>query len=388
MDSVTERRTGGPWMAGFGRALGLLALVAGLAPALGCGKGPEGGAGAEEKEVRVYNWSDYIDDTVLEDFTAQTGIKVVYDVFDSNDILETKLLAGGTGYDVVVPSASFLARQIQAGVFQPLDFTKLPNRVHLWDFIQQKTAAFDPGNAYSINYMWGTTGIGYDAVKVAEIMPDAPVDSLAMIFDPAIVSRFAEAGVHVVDANEEMIPLALRYIGEDPTTHDPAVLEKAEAVLMAIRPYIQKFHTSEYINALANGDIALCIGYSGDVLQARDRADEAGNGVEVRFSIPKEGTQVWFDQMAIPKDAPHPDAAHQFIDFMMRPEVIAKSTDYVNYANGNKDAQALISPDILNDPAIYPPQDVLDRLFIITPYEPDVQRVVTRIWTRVKSGGA
>lgn len=344
------------------------------------------GSGAESPEVRVYNWSDYIDEGILEDFTGETGIRVVYDVFDSNDILETKLLAGGTGYDVVVPSASFMARQIQAGVFQKLDPAKLPNRIHLWDFILDRTSTLDPGNAYSVNYMWGTTGIGYNADVVEEIMPDAPVDSLAMVFDPAIISKFAERGVDVVEASEEMIPLALLYIGEDPTSHDSAVIEKAEAVLLAIRPYIRKIHSSEYINALANGDIALCIGFSGDVLQARDRADEAGNGLDIHFAIPKEGTQVWFDQLAVPKDAPHPDAAHQFIDYLMRPEVIARATDYVNYANGNKEAQALIDPEILADPAIYPTPEVLDRLFFVQPYEPDVQRQVTRIWTNFKAG--
>ena len=341
---------------------------------------------ADENIVNVYNWSDYIDEEILADFETETGIKVVYDVFDSNDILETKLLAGGTGYDVVVPSASFLTRQIQAGVFQKLDMSKLDNYGNMWDVVNDQVARFGPLNEYSVNYMWGTTGIGYVEDKILERMPDAPVDSLAMIFDPDVVSKFADCGIHVLDASDEIIPAALAYIGEDPNSKDKAVIAKAEAVLAAVRPYIQKFHSSEYINALANGDICLAVGWSGDVFQARDRADEAENGVTVVYSVPREGALMWFDQMAIPKDAPHADNAHAFINFIMRPEVIAKATNYVWYANGNKASQPMLEPDLLSDTSVYPSEEGMQALYIVTPYAPRVQRQVTRLWTKVKSG--
>ncbi len=341
---------------------------------------------AEEKVVNVYNWSDYIDEEILSEFEAETGIKVVYDVFDSNDILETKLLAGATGYDVVVPSAGFLTRQIQAGVFKKLDKSKLDNYGNMWDSVIEQINRFGPLDEYSINYMWGTTGIGYVEEQILERMPDAPVGSLAMIFDPEIASKFADCGIFMLDAADEIIPSALAYIGEDPNSKDKDVIAKAEAVLTAVRPYIQKFHSSEYINALANGDICLAIGWSGDIFQARDRADEAENGVSVKYTISEEGAVMLFDQMAIPKDAPHSDNAHTFIDYIMRPEVIAKASNYVVYANGNKASHAMLDEEVLNDPAVYPTPEVLESLYIVTPYDPRTQRVVTRLWTRVKSG--
>lgn len=343
-------------------------------------------AAAQDKVVNVYNWSDYIDEEILADFEKETGIKVVYDVFDSNEVLETKLLAGGTGYDVVVPTGSFLSRQIQAGAFQKLDKAKLPNLSHMWKEIQDRVSKYDPGNEYSINYMWGTTGIGYNVKKIEERFPNAPMDSWEVIFNPDNLAKFADCGVHFLDAPDEIIPAALNYLGIDPNTHDSADLEKAEALLMTIRPHIQKFHSSEYINGLANGDICLAVGWSGDMLQARDRAAEADNGVEIAYSIPKEGALMWFDQMAIPTDAPHGDNAHAFLDYMMRPEVIAKASNYVYYANGNKDSQPLLEEDVLKDPAIYPSEEALQKLYIKLAYPPKVQRVATRVWTKVKSG--
>jgi len=345
-----------------------------------------GPAQAQDKVVNVYNWSDYIDESILEDFEKETGIKVVYDVFDSNEVLETKLLAGGTGYDVVVPTGSFLSRQIQAGAFQKLDKSKLPNLSNMWDVVQQRTAKYDPDNAYSINYMWGTTGIGYNEGKILERMPDAPVNSWRMLFDPEVVSKFADCGIHVLDAPDEMIPAALNYIGEDPDSQDPKVVAKAEEVLLAIRPYIQKFHSSEYINALANGDICLAFGWSGDVLQARDRAAEANNNVTVNYVIPDEGALMWFDQMAIPVDAPHADNAHVFLNYIMQPEVMAKASNYVYYANGNKASQEFLNEDVIGDTAIYPNQAALEKLYTKSAYAPNVQRVATRLWTKVKSG--
>ncbi len=346
-----------------------------------------GGVAASAEQVRVYNWSDYIDESLLEKFEKETGIDLIYDVFDSNEVLETKMLAGGSGYDVVVPSGTFLQRQIQAGAFQKLDKSKLPNLKYMWDVIMERTAKYDPGNEYSINYMWGTTGIGVNVGKVREVLgEDAPIDSLALIFDPANMEKLAGCGVHFLDAPTEMIPAALKYLGEDPDSHDPKVIAKAEPVLSAVRPYVLKFHNSEYINALANGDICVAFGWSGDILQARDRADEADNGVEIAYHAPKEGALMWFDQMAIPADAPNPDGAHKFLNFIMDPENIAAATNYVYYANGNKESQKYVLPEILEDPAIYPDEETLQNLYTTTPYEAKVQRVVTRLWTRIKSG--
>ena len=342
---------------------------------------------AQAEEVRVYNWSDYIDESLLEKFEQETGIDLIYDVFDSNEVLETKMLAGGSGYDVVVPTGTFLQRQIAAGAFQKLDPEKLPNLDNMWQLVMDRTEQYDPENAYSINYMWGTTGLGINVGKVKEVLgEDAPVNSLALVLDPVNMEKLASCGVHFLDAPAEMIPMALNYLGEDPNSHDPDVIAKVEEVYMAIRPYIQKFHSSEYINALANGDICVAVGWSGDILQARDRAAEADNGVEVAYVVPKEGAQMWFDQMAIPVDAPNPDAAHTFLNFIMDAQNAAAASNYVYYANGNKASQEFLNEDVIGDPAIYPDEETLDNLFTTTPWDPKVQRVVTRLWTKIKSG--
>ncbi|KPP86586.1 MAG: putrescine transport system substrate-binding protein [Rhodobacteraceae bacterium HLUCCO07] len=342
---------------------------------------------ATAEEVRVYNWSDYIDEDLLDKFEEETGIDLVYDVFDSNEVLETKMLAGGSGYDVVVPSGTFLQRQITAGAFQKLDKSKLPNIENMWDVVEKRTEQYDPDNAYSINYMWGTTGLGVNVGKVREVLgDDAPINSLALVFDPANMEKLADCGVHFLDAPAEMIPAALKYIGEDPNSHDPDVIAKAEGVFEPVRPYIQKFHSSEYINALANGDICVAVGWSGDILQARDRADEAGNDVEIVYNAPVEGAQMWFDQMAIPVDAPNPDGAHKFLNFIMDAENMAAASNYVYYANGNKASQEYLLEDVIGDPSIYPDEATLENLFTTTPYDARVQRVVTRLWTKIKSG--
>jgi putrescine transport system substrate-binding protein len=352
-----------------------LALVAAMATAVSA------------EEVRVYNWSDYIDEELLTKFQDETGIKLIYDVFDSNEVLETKMLAGGSGYDVVVPSGTFLQRQISAGAFQPLDFGKLPNAANLWDVIKERTAQYDPGNKYAINYMWGTTGLGVNVGEVRAALGDnAPIDSLALVFDPANMEKLASCGVHVLDAPAEMIPAALKYLGEDPDSHDPEVIAKAEAVFAAVRPYIRKFHSSEYINALANGDICVAFGWSGDVLQARDRAAEADNGVEIAYHAPKEGALMWFDMMAIPVDAPNPDGAHKFLNFIMDAQNMAAASNYVYYANGNLASQEYLVEDVIGDPAIYPDAETLKNLYTTSPYDSKVQRVVTRLWTKIKSG--
>ncbi|ATF19968.1 polyamine ABC transporter substrate-binding protein [Phaeobacter gallaeciensis] len=344
-------------------------------------------AAAVAEEVRVYNWSDYIDEELLEKFEAETGIDLIYDVFDSNELLETKMLAGGSGYDVVVPTGSFLARQIQAGAFQKLDAGQLSNAGNMWDVIKDRTARYDPDNLYSVNYMWGTTGIGANTAKVEEALgADAPIDSLELVFNPENMEKLANCGVYFLDAPDEMIPAALKYIGEDPNSMDPDVVAKAEPVLMAIRPYVKKFHSSEYINALANGDICVAFGWSGDILQARDRADEADNGVEIVFNAPKEGALMWFDQMAIPVDAPNPEGAHKFLNFIMEAENMAAASNYVYYANGNKASQEFLEEDVIGDPAIYPSEATLKNLYIKEAYPPKVQRKATRMWTKVKSG--
>ena len=338
-------------------------------------------------EVRVYNWSDYIDEDLLTKFEEETGIDLIYDVFDSNEVLETKMLSGGSGYDVVVPTADFLARQIVAGAFQPLDAGKLPNLENMWDVIEDRTAQYDPDNAYSINYMWGTTGLGLNVGKVkAALGDDAPMTSMDLVLKPENMAKLAECGVYFLDAPTEIIPMVLKYLGEDPDSEDPEVIGMVEETLMAVRPYIKKFHSSEYINALANGDICVAVGWSGDVLQARDRADEAGNGVEIAYNAFNEGSLMWFDQMAIPVDAPNPEAAHVFLNFIMDPQNMAAASNYVYFANGNQASQEFLEEDVIGDTAIYPDTETVKNLYTKSPYSSKVQRVVTRLWTKVKSG--
>lgn len=342
---------------------------------------------AHAEEVRVYNWSDYIDEALLEKFEQETGIDLIYDVFDSNEVLETKMLAGGSGYDVVVPTADFLQRQITAGAFQKLDKSKLPNIENMWDVIQDRTDQYDPGNEYAINYMWGTTGLGLNVGKVKEALgEDAPMNSMDLVMKPENMEKLAECGVYFLDAPTEIIPMVLKYLGEDPNSQDPDVIAKTEDALMAVRPYIKKFHSSEYINALANGDICVAVGWSGDVLQARDRADEAENGVEIAYNAFAEGSLMWFDMMAIPTDAQNVDGAHQFLNFIMDAQNMADASNYVYFANGNKASQELLSEDVIGDPAIYPDDETVNNLYTFSPYPQKVQRVVTRLWTKVKSG--
>jgi putrescine transport system substrate-binding protein len=343
-------------------------------------------APAEEKILNVYNWSDYIDPKVLEDFQKETGIKVRYDVFDSNEVLETKLLTGNSGYDVVVPSAYFLERQIKAGVFRKLDKSKLPNLANLDPDLLQREAGHDPGNQYGVIYMWGTTGIGYDEAKIRKIMPNAPVDSWSFIFDPAVLSRFKGCGVSVLEDPTDMVSTALLYLGKDPNSQSEADLKVAEDALMKIRPYIRTITSSQYIDALANGDICVAVGYSGDMLQARDRAAEAGKPVQVKYSIPKEGALMWFDTLAIPADAQHPNNAHLFIDYLMRPEVAAKNSDFLNYASANTKATALVNEALRNDPSIYPTPEVKARLQPNLSKSAEFTRLLNRSWTRFTTG--
>ena len=341
---------------------------------------------AQERVVHVFNWSDYIDESVLADFTKETGIKVVYDVFDNNEIVETKLLAGGSGYDVVVPTGPFLARQIQAGVFQKLDKSKLPNLSNLWPEISERLAKYDPGNEYAVNYMWGTTGIGYNVEKVKAALGDVPIDSWDIIFKPENAEKLKACGINILDASDETFAIAMNYLGKDPDSKETADLEAGGEVYQKIRPFVRSFNSSAYIDELANGDTCITIGWSGDVLQAKDRAEEAGKGVQVNYVIPKEGTYMWFDNLAIPADAKNVEEAHAFINYMMKPEVIAKSSNYVKYANGNLASQQFIDKEVLENPSVYPPAEVLSKLFVISSYGPKEQRVLNRVWTKIKTG--
>ncbi|MEP9354734.1 polyamine ABC transporter substrate-binding protein [Xanthobacter sp. KR7-65] len=353
--------------------------------------GLTGVAAAQDKVVNVFNWSDYIDESVLEDFTKETGIKVRYDVFDSNEVLETKLLAGKTGYDVVVPSGSFLQRQIKAGIFQVLDKAKLPNLQYAWPEVTKRLAVYDPDNAHAVNYMWGTTGIGYNVDKVKERLGDIPMNTWDIVFKPEILSKLKDCGVYMLDGPEEVIPSAMKYLGLEPDSKNPDDIAKAGELLMKVRPFIKKFDSSGYINALARGDICLAVGWSGDVFQAKTRAEEAAKKtkkkpINVEYVIPKEGALMWFDNFAIPKDAKNVDNALTFINYMMKPEVAAKNSNFISYANGNLESQKYIDKAILDNPAIYPTKEVFDRLFIVTTNEPAVQRVITKTWTSFKRG--
>jgi putrescine transport system substrate-binding protein len=346
------------------------------------------GTGAQPKRtVYFYNWSDYIDPNVLKEFTRETSIAVTYDTFDSNEILETKLLAGKSGYDVVVPTAYFLERQIKAGVFQKLDKAKLPNVANVWPEIAARLATYDPGNQYAVNYMWGTTGIGYNAGKAREILgPKAKIDSWDIIFKPESIALFKDCGVHMLDSSDDVFPTALHYLGLNPNSSDPAELQKAADLIAAIRPYVRKFHSSAYLNALASGEICLVLGWSGDVKQAQKRAAEARSGIEIAYAIPKEGAQMWFDNLAIPKDARNPAEAHALIDYLQRPEIAARNSNFLGYANGNLASQKFIDKAMLDDPTVYPDESTMRRLFTITAHEAKTIRLINRMWTRIKTG--
>jgi putrescine transport system substrate-binding protein len=343
-------------------------------------------AGEEEKVLHVFNWSDYIAEDTIKNFEEKTGIKVTYDVFDSNDVLETRLLAGNSGFDVVVPSASFLERQIKAGVFQKLDKGQLPNLSNMDPDIMQRVALHDPANEHSVTYLWGTTGIGYNEAKIKAILGDTPVDTWNLIFDPKQIAKFKDCGVSVLDAPDELLKITLAWMGRDPNSQKEEDLKAAEEKLMAIRPFIRKIHSSQYIEDLANGDLCVAVGWSGDILQSRDRAAEAGQGTVIKYSIPKEGTIVWFDMLAIPADAKHPKNAHAFINYLMDPQVAANNSNFVNYANGNAASLPMVNDTVKNDPGIYPTPEVKAKLFPSLAYGEDFTRLMTRMWTKFTTG--
>lgn len=344
-------------------------------------------AQAQQRSVNFYNWSNYMAPGVLEEFTKETGIKVTYDTFDANETVETRLLAGKSGYDVVVPTAYFLQRQIAANIFQKLDKSKIPNLANAWPEVTKRLAIYDPGNVFAANYMWGTTGIGYNVKKVQEILgPDAKLDSWSAVFVPENLAKFKDCGIQMLDSADDILPAALNYLGLDPNSTKQADLEKAAELVSKVRPYVRKFHSSEYLNALATGEICFVVGWSGDIKQAQSRAAEAKNGVEIGYAIPKEGAQMFFDNFAIPADAKNVAEAHELINYLYRPDVAAKNSDYLSYANGNLASQKLIDPKIFNDKTIYPDEATLNRLFVITARDPATQRIINRLWTRVKTG--
>jgi putrescine transport system substrate-binding protein len=343
-------------------------------------------APAQQKRVNFYNWSDYVDPDVLKEFTKETGIEVTYDTFDANEVLETKLLAGKSGYDVVVPTAYFLERQIKAGVFQKLDKAKLPNLTHMWPEIANRLATYDPGNQFAVNYMWGTTGIGYNVKKAREILAGAKIDSWDLMFNPEKLAKFKDCGIHMLDSSDDVFPAALNYLGINPNSKDAADVQKAADLVTKVRPLVRKFHSSEYLNALASGEICLVLGWSGDIKQAQKRAAEAKAGVEIAYAIPKEGAQMFFDNLAIPKDARNADGAHALINYLQRPEVAARNSNFIAYGNGNLASQKFIDKAILEDPSVYPDAATMQRLYTITASDQKTLRVVNRLWTRVKTG--
>ena len=376
----------------------LLSVVVGLLAA--CGGGSDGDkqkaaapatasseapAASGDNVLNIYNWSDYIAPDTIANFEKETGIKVRYDVFDSNEVLEAKLLAGTTGYDIVVPSASFVARQIQAGVFQPLDKSKLPNYKNLDTDVMKVLAGYDPNNEHVVPWMWGTTGVGYNVKMIKDRMPDAPLGSWDMIFKPEVTAKFKDCGVSTLDAPSEVFPSSLRYLGLPTGSQTEENLQKAAQLVMGLRPSVKYFHSSQYINDLANGELCLVLGWSGDIFQARDRAAEAKNGNEIAYFIPKEGALLWVDTMAIPKDAKHAANAYKFLDYVMRPEVIAAVTNTVHYANGNAAATPLVDEAIRTDKAVYPDPELKSKLFPNVVNTPEYDRLVTRAWTKIKT---
>jgi putrescine transport system substrate-binding protein len=369
---------------------GLLAVAAVVALSA-CGKKEEAAPEAaapkpEEKVLNVYNWSDYIAEDTNASFEAKAGIKVNYDVFDSNEVLETKLLAGRTGYDVVVPSASFLERQIKAGVFMKLDKSKLPNLANMDPEIMERVGKHDPGNEYAVPYLWGTTGIGYNPDKVKAALGTDTIDSWAVIFDPENAKKLQGCGLTMLDAPGEVIDSALIYLGRDPNSESAEDLAAAEELLMKVRPYVRYLHSSQYINDLANGEICVALGWSGDILQAQARGAEAATPVAVKYSIPKEGAIMWFDMLAIPADAPHPNNAHEYINYLMEPAVIAAVSNYVAYANGNSASFEMVDEAVRTDPSVYPTPEVKAKLYPHLAESQDYSRLSNRAWTRFRTG--
>ena len=347
---------------------------------------PDGGPPTEEKLLNLYIWSDYLAPDTISNFEKKTGIQVEVSNYGSNEELEAKLSSGHSGYDIVVPSAPFLERQLKAGLYLALDKSKLPNLKNMDPEIQRRLAQHDPQNAHAVLHMWGTGGIGYNVDKVKAAMPNAPLDSWSLIFDPGVVKNFQKCGITVTDSASEMYAMVLIALGKDANSQKPEDLAAATDALLRLRPFVRYVDTQRMISDLANGEVCLAVGYSGDILQAASRAKENGTGQKVAYSIPKEGTIMWFDSYAIPADAPHPDNAHQFINYMLQPEVIAAVTNIVHYPNGNSAARQFVSKEILDDPSIYPPPEVMAKLVPVLAVSEESTRLMTRGWQKFTTG--
>lgn len=339
-----------------------------------------------EEVVNIYNWSDYMAPGAIEQFSKETGIKVNYDVYDSNEVLEAKLMAGGSGYDVVMPSNSFFERQVKAGVYQAIDRSKLSNYGNLDQTLAKQVEKHDAGNVHNIPYAWGTIGIGYNTKMIEERLGTTEIDSWDILFNPSIAAKLADCGITVLDSPAEIMSVVNNYRGVDPNSEDKGELEKSTKLMSTAKENIRYFHSSKYISDLANGDVCVAIGYNGDILQSQDRAAEAGLGVDIKYAIPKEGTLVWFDLMAIPADAPHPEAALKFIDFILKKDIAAAISNYVFYAVPNTAAEPLLDDEVKNNKGIYPTQAVKEKLYVQTAHTARFDRQLTRAWTNIKTG--
>jgi putrescine transport system substrate-binding protein len=341
---------------------------------------------SDDAVVNFFTWNDFLAPDTIAKFEKKTGIKVNLTYFDSNETLESKVLTGHSGFDVVVPTEVYLQRQIQSGVYLVLDRTRLPNLVNLDPDVMARLASNDPGNAHAVVYAWGTTGLGFNPKMVAAALPGIPVDSWRLVFDPAFASKLATCGINIVDEPTYVIRILLKYLGRDPNAPSLQDLADVQAQLLKIRPFIRNIDSSGYTAALANGDICMALGFNGDVVQARKRAREANNGIMIDYVIPKEGSLVWFDSLAIPKDAPHPENAHALLNYLMDPQVIADVTNTTGFANANAAATSLVNPSISSDPAVYPTRDEQARLFAQVVDSPEQSRAITRLWQKFKTG--
>lgn len=342
--------------------------------------------GQAAESVRIYNWTDYIAPDTLKTFEKSSGVKTQYDVYDSNETLDAKLMAGRSGYDVVFPSNHFMARQIQGGALKKLDKSRLPNWQNLNPTLMKALETNDPGNQHGFPYLWGSTGIGYNVDKVKAVLGDVPVDSWDLIFKPENMAKLAQCGVAILDNGPEMLPIALHQLGLPHHSQNAEDYKKAEALLMQMRSNVRYFHSSKYVGDLANGDICVAVGFSGDIMQAGNRAKEAGSGVNIAYVIPKEGAPMWFDMVSMPVDATDEEAGYAFMNYLLEPKVMAEISNYVHYANGNAKADSLVDPALKADATVYPPEDVMSKLYALEAMPPKIDRIRTRIWSKVKSG--
>lgn len=360
-------------------------LLAAVLLAAMLGVGGARGTGAEEKRLFIYNWTDFIGPGTIAKFEKETGIQVTYDVYEAEETMEARLMAGSSGYDLVSASTDFFSREIRAGVYQPLDKAKLPNWRNLDPAVLAIQAAYDPGNAHAVPYLHSINGFAYNVDRVRERLPDAPVDSLDMLFKPEIVAKFADCGVTFLDSAEDVLQLALRYLGLDPNTTRADDFKAAERLLLRVRPYVRSFDSAEYMNGLANGEVCVAMSWSSDYALSRARARAVGITVNLAFTVPKEGANQTFSALLVPAGAPHPDAAHRFIDFILRPDVIAEISNSIYYGNDNIASRPLVDPSILSDVTLYPTPAVEARLYRSAEVSAATERIRTRTWTRVKT---